>query len=138
MFSEEYHKVVFSSFSYFSNTLSEVNLNILGLYKAFWYTGSAFTKYFNHNSIRGATIVINDFPESIRSSIPFLCLLMILNDCRLSIHINQGLNIISLWSYNTNILYKEAEFSYSCTILGQELQLSKQNIAQSRPQYYFY
>ena len=39
---------IFSSFSYFSNILSEANINILGLYKAFWYTGSAFTKYFNH------------------------------------------------------------------------------------------
>ena len=29
---------------------SEVNLNILGLYKVFWYTGSAFTKHFNHNN----------------------------------------------------------------------------------------
>ena len=29
--------------------LSEVNINILGLYKAFCYTGSALTKYFNHN-----------------------------------------------------------------------------------------
>ena len=39
-----------SSFSYFSNILSEINnINILGLYKAFWYTGSAFTRYFNHN-----------------------------------------------------------------------------------------
>ena len=47
------------------------------------------------------------------------CLLMILNDYRLSIHINQGLNIISLWSCNTNILYNEAEFSYSCTILAK-------------------
>ena len=27
-----------------------VNINILGLYKAFWYTGSAFTRYFNHNT----------------------------------------------------------------------------------------
>ena len=34
---------------YFSNTLSAVNINNLGLYKAFWYTGSAFTRYFNHN-----------------------------------------------------------------------------------------
>ena len=41
---------IFSSFSYFSNILSAVNINILGLYKAFWYTGSAFTKYFNHNN----------------------------------------------------------------------------------------
>ena len=49
----------------------------------------------------------------------FFCLLMILNDCRLSIHINQGLNIISLWSCNTNILYNEAEFCYSCTILAK-------------------
>ena len=39
----------FSSFSYFSNILSAVNINILGLYKTFWYTGSAFTKYFNHS-----------------------------------------------------------------------------------------
>ena len=46
-------------------------------------------------------------------------LLMILNDCRLSIHINQGLNIILLWSCNTNSLYNEAEFSYSCTILAK-------------------
>ena len=29
--------------------LSTININILGLYKAFWYTGSAFTRYFNHN-----------------------------------------------------------------------------------------
>ena len=49
----------------------------------------------------------------------FFCLLMILNDCRLSIHINQGLNIISLWRCNTNIFYNEAEFSYSCTILAK-------------------
>ena len=40
----------FSSFSYFSNILSEVSINIFsetmcptGLYKAFWCTGSAFT-----------------------------------------------------------------------------------------------
>jgi len=24
--------------------------NILGLYKAFWYTGSAFTSYFQHSN----------------------------------------------------------------------------------------
>ena len=51
---------LFSSFSYFSNILSEVNINIFsgtmcptGPYKAFWYTGSAFTKSFNHFSGRG-------------------------------------------------------------------------------------
>ena len=38
----------FSSFSYFSNILSAVT-NILGLSKAFWYTGSAFTRHFNHD-----------------------------------------------------------------------------------------
>ena len=42
---------VASLISYFSNTFSAVNINILGLYKAFWYTGSAFTRYFNHNLI---------------------------------------------------------------------------------------
>ena len=41
---------IFSSFSYFSNILSAVNISILGLYNAFWYTGSAFTRYFNHNN----------------------------------------------------------------------------------------
>ena len=52
----EYTKVVyhdpvmdFYSFSNFSNILSAGDINILGLYKAFWYTGSAFTRYFNHN-----------------------------------------------------------------------------------------
>ena len=33
-----------------STVLSEVNINILGPYKVFWYTGSAFTRYFNHNN----------------------------------------------------------------------------------------
>ena len=34
----------FSSFTYFLNILCEVNLKVLG-FKAYWYTGSAFTRY---------------------------------------------------------------------------------------------
>jgi len=37
----------FSSFTYFSNIFCAVNLNVLGL-KAYWYTGSAFTRFLNH------------------------------------------------------------------------------------------
>ena len=40
------------------NILSEVNINILGLYNAFWYTGSAFTKYFNHNKKTTTELII--------------------------------------------------------------------------------
>jgi len=35
---------LFSSFTYFSNILCVVNVKVLGL-KAYWYTGSAFTRY---------------------------------------------------------------------------------------------
>jgi len=38
---------IFSSFTYFSNILCAVKLKVLGI-KAYWYTGSAFTKYFSH------------------------------------------------------------------------------------------
>ena len=38
---------------------SAVNINILGLYKAFWYTGCAFTKYFNHDVLDTSTILHN-------------------------------------------------------------------------------
>ena len=37
-------------------------VNILGLYKAFWYTGSAFTRYFNHNNHNNNNnIVLNKY-----------------------------------------------------------------------------
>ena len=52
----------------FQNILSEVNINILGLYKAFWYTGSAFTKYFNHNK----TMFHLGYLEMISHSLGFL------------------------------------------------------------------
>jgi len=41
----------FSFFPYFSNIFCYVNLNILGLCKAFWYTGSSFTRYFYYNKV---------------------------------------------------------------------------------------
>ena len=94
---------IFSSFSYFSNILSEVNINIFsgtmcptGFYRAFWYTGSAFTKCLNHNKTMSIWFHLG-YVEIISHSLGFLWI---------QIHENSKKKIIILTAWQTPVSFR--------------------------------